>query len=76
MYVILLNLRCSAISRHEQCTRLDPWSKEVVSTIQKKYFTSEDEINFDLSEFLDFNKVPGLEDSSSYEDLSNEPDLT
>merc|ERR1712130_35409 len=65
-----------AVTRHEQCTKLDPWHRDVVNLIQKHHFTEDDEINFDLNEFLDFNKVPGLEDSSSYEDLSNEPDLT
>jgi len=64
-----------AIERHETCTRLDPWSKEVIGLIQTKNFTQEDELNFDLEEFLDFNKVPGLDDvpnSSS----DKEPDLT
>ena len=51
--------------------------------VQEKYFTVEDEINFDLNEFLDFNKVPGLDEST--EDLAKlqavtgpavEPDLT
>ena len=65
-----------AITRHEQCTRLDAWTKEVVGAVQKKHFTPDDEINFDLNEFLDFNRVPGLDDHSSFEDLSQEPDLT
>ena len=38
--------------------------KEVVGIVQSRHFTSEDELNFDLEEFLDFNKVPGLDDSS------------
>ena len=52
----------------------------MVATIQKKHFNADDELNFDLDEFLDFNKVPGLEDSeivtSSFEDLAGEVDLT
>ena len=47
--------------------------------IQAKHFTEEDELDFDLEEFLDFNKVPGLDDSSQEEELpvnENEPDLT
>jgi hypothetical protein len=70
----------NAIKKHETCTRLDPWTKSVVATIQKKHFNADDELNFDLDEFLDFNKVPGLEDSeivtSSFEDLAGEVDLT
>ena len=49
--------------------------QEVIGLIQTKNFTQEDELNFDLEEFLDFNKVPGLDDvpnSSS----DKEPDLT
>jgi alpha-soluble NSF attachment protein len=67
-----------AIEKHELCTRLDPWTKEVVGLIQALHFTSEDELNFDLEEFLDFNKVPGLDDSSSEPETQtgDEPDLT
>ena len=58
------------------------WSQgDLCYFIQEKYFTVEDEINFDLNEFLDFNKVPGLDEST--EDLAAlqagpavEPDLT
>ena len=51
--------------------------------IQEKYFTIDAEIAFDLNEFLDFNKVPGLDEPA--EDLAAlqqepssaaEPDLT
>jgi len=50
---------------------------------QEKYFTIDAEIAFDLNEFLDFNKVPGLDEPA--EDLAArqpehcsaaEPDLT
>ena len=52
--------------------------QEVVGLIQALHFTSEDELNFDLEEFLDFNKVPGLDDSSSEPETQtgDEPDLT
>ena len=53
------------------------------NSFQEKYFTVDDEIAFDLNEFLDFNKVPGLDEPA--EDLAAlqkghssaaEPDLT
>ena len=53
--------------------------------IQARHFTQEDELNFDLEEFLDFNKVPGLDDystdeasesSSKLKSNQPEPDLT
>ena len=54
------------------------WIQEVIGLIQTKNFTPEDELNFDLEEFLDFNKVPGLDDEPSVEVKLDkaEPDLT
>ena len=56
---------------------------KIKAPIQEKYFTIDAEIAFDLNEFLDFNKVPGLDEPA--EDLAAlqqehasaaEPDLT
>ena len=55
---------------------LNFYPQEVVGLIQALHFTQEDELNFDLEEFLDFNKVPGLDDSSSEPETQTEPDLT
>jgi len=72
-----------SVEKHEECTRLDAWTRSFVTVIQEKYFTIDAEIAFDLNEFLDFNKVPGLDEPA--EDLAAlqrehcsaaEPDLT